>query len=80
MCGALAVSRFIFPHWCICVCACVCVGRDVSVPLTNETPGMEPAGILNRSRKLLHALFELRSGLKISKKLNISRAYIIKVP
>lgn len=48
--------------------------------LTNETPGMTPAGKVSRSRKLLHALFELRSGLKISEKLNISRAYIIKAP
>lgn len=41
---------------------------------------MEPAGTVGRFHKLLHALHELRSGLKICEKHNISRSYIIKAP
>lgn len=61
------------------MCACLCV-KDVCVGLINETPGMEPAGTVNQSHKLLHALVELGSGVKICEKPNISKAYIIKAP
>ncbi|KAF0029264.1 hypothetical protein F2P81_018369 [Scophthalmus maximus] len=54
--------------------------EDVCVGLINETPGMEPAGTVNQSHKLLHALVELGSGVKICEKPNISKAYIIKAP